>query len=60
MEWLKDVWRVLAEAQSKRAQVQQVSELDARALRDVGLNELANEERRRAAIRTAAFRMGCY
>jgi hypothetical protein len=60
MEWLRIAWREFAEARRRRALARALEGVDARTLRDIGLERLANEQRRREVLHAAALRMGAY
>jgi len=60
MEWVRIGWRAFAEAQRRRALARALEGVDARTLRDIGLERLANEQRRRELLHAAALRMGAY
>jgi len=60
MNWVRIAWRAFAEAQRLRALARALEGVDARTLRDIGLERLANEQRRREVLHAAALRMGAY
>lgn len=60
MEWVRTVWQALAEAQRRRALARALEGVDARTLKDIGLEQQADEQRRRTVMRAAALRFGLY
>jgi uncharacterized protein YjiS (DUF1127 family) len=60
MKWVRTVWQAFAEAQRRRALARALDGVDARTLKDIGLEQQADEQRRRAVTRTAALRFGLY
>jgi len=60
MKWVRTAWQAFAEAQRRRALACALDGVDARTLKDIGLEQQADEQRRRAVMRTAALRFGLY
>jgi uncharacterized protein YjiS (DUF1127 family) len=58
MEWLGTAWQAFREAQKRRALARALEGVDARTLKDIGLEELANEQRRREILHAAVLRLG--
>jgi uncharacterized protein YjiS (DUF1127 family) len=54
--WIRRLWRALEQMRQRRI----LARLDARTLKDIGLEALAEERRRRALMNKVALRFGLY
>jgi hypothetical protein len=54
--WIRHLWRAVEDMRQRRI----LAGLDARTLKDIGLDALSEERRRRALMNSAALRLGLY
>lgn len=54
--WMRRLWRAVEDMRQRRI----LARLDARTLKDIGLEALSEERRRRARMTSAALRLGLY
>jgi uncharacterized protein YjiS (DUF1127 family) len=54
--WIRRFWRAVEDMRQRRV----LARLDAHTLKDIGLEALSEERRRRARMHSAALRLGLY